>query len=167
MDDAAFNTRTHQIESMVQEVESLRDPAARAAVMELVKAVMEVHAAGLARILEMENPSLAGMLKDELVSGLLLLHGLHPAPIEERITQALAKLEPFLRHRSAIASLISIENGVVHVRVEGGPPRSGTSLRQAVEDAVYSLAPEAVDVIVDCPSDAIADFVPLSRLVAG
>jgi hypothetical protein len=171
MEDAGFNARVRRIESLVHDVESLRDPAAGAVTLELVRAIMDVHAAGLTRIAEITGQAgeaiQAAMVKDDLVSSLLLLHGLHPDPLDQRVAQALAKLEPYLRRRSATAHLVSIEEGVVRVKVEGGPPGLGAALREAVEEAVYSLAPEAVEVFVECASEAVAGFVPLSSLVAG
>ena len=159
MDEREFQARVRQIDSLVEQLQAIRDASARDTTIELVRAILDVHAAGLARVLELGASVAPALVKDDVISSLLLLHGLHPGSMEERVMQALDKLEPYLRRRGATAHLISICDGVVRIKVDGAP------LADAVEEAVYSLAPEAVQVIVDCPAAVPSGFVPLSSLV--
>jgi hypothetical protein len=160
MDEREFQARVRQIDSLVEQVQGIRDESVRGTTIELVRAILDVHAAGLARVLEVGSSVVPALVKDDMIASLLLLHGLHPATMEERVVQALDKLEPYLRRRGATAHLISISDGVVRIKVDGAP------LTDAVEEAVYALAPEAAQVIVDGPAAVSSGFVPLSSLVA-
>jgi hypothetical protein len=160
MEEREFQARVRQIDSLVEKLQGLRDANARAIAIELVRAILDVHAAGLARVLEVGAEVAPALVADDMISSLLLLHGLHPAPMEERVMQALERIGPHLRRRGATAHLVSISEGVVRIRLDGAP------LTEIVEEAVYGLAPEAAQVIVECPAAMPDDFVPISSLVA-
>ena len=160
MEERQFQARVRQIDSLVEKLQGLRDANARATAIELVRAILDVHAAGLARVLEVAADAAPALVADDMIASLLLLHGLHPASMEERAMQALERLEPYLRRRGATARVSSIDEGVVRIRVDGAP------LAEAVEDAVYALVPEAAQVIVESPAAIPDGFVPLSSLVA-
>jgi hypothetical protein len=170
MEQAEFRARVRRIETLLESLESVRDASARATTLELVRAIRDVHAAGLERILEIAGAADSSfdkaLAKDDLVASLLLLHGLHPAPMEERVSNALERMEPFLRRRGASARVLSIEGGVVRIRVEGGSPMAADALREALEESVYAMAPEAAEILVESASQAPTGFVPLSALVA-
>lgn len=158
---------TGRIESLVREVQSLPDARARNTAMELVQAVMDLHAAGLSRMVEIISQADAGggiasaIAADSTVSGVLLLHDLHPLNLNARVTRALDR--PEFRARGARVELLSIADGVVRVHVEGGP-----ALRSAVETALYEAAPDAAAIDVEgSAGDAAANgFVPLEQLLA-
>ena len=73
-----------RIESLIQELGSIEDPGARETAEELVRLLMEIYGAGLARILEIvaaspsAEPLLARFERDELLASLFLVHDLHP-----------------------------------------------------------------------------------------
>jgi hypothetical protein len=70
-----------RIDELVGKVQALPDRAASALALELVKAVMDLHAEALDRMLEIASASpetLRTMGNDDLVSPVLVLHGLHP-----------------------------------------------------------------------------------------
>ena len=79
---------------------------------EIVQAVLDLHGAGLERILGHladagdRRRVLDACARDEVVGGLLLLHGLHPLDLEERVLQragAGAALPPLARRRRRAA----------------------------------------------------------------
>src|SRR6202050_787812 len=93
-----FQQRLESIEQVIRQIEATGDPNVRTTARELVQLVMELHGAGLERILEIlrsngeAGQSVLGSLgRDEIVSSLLVLYGLHPLSIEERVNQALEK----------------------------------------------------------------------------
>src|SRR5262245_36768299 len=115
-DTTTVQTYLQQIETLIQEIETVTDPATRARVEALIKTLLELHGAGLERMLELIwdsgepgqviiNQHLA---QDELVSNLMLLHGLHPLDLETRVRGALDKLAPFLRSHGGSVELLSI-----------------------------------------------------------
>jgi len=172
MPDENLNERIHQIEGLIRKTEALSDPAARALALELCQAVLGFHAAALERLIEIISQAcepcsalVNTFAADDLTSSLLLLHGLHPHSLEERVANAIEKVRPFLRSRGATVGLTGIEDGVVRVRVEGVRASSTAPVQAAVEEAVYAMAPEAVGVVVEgLEQAAISGFVPLASL---
>ncbi len=124
------------IEALVQKVQALPDPSARQTALDLVQAVMDLHTEGIERMLEIlsgletGSASIDALASDDLVGGLLLLHDLHPLDLETRVLRALDR--PEFRTRGANVEFISATNGMVRVRIDGGP-----ALRGAVEARSY------------------------------
>lgn len=98
-----FRIHTERVEKLVGRLDSAKDPELRAVALELVQSVMDLHGAALERMLESIAQTAAGeraldeALQDDLVASMLLLHGLHPDPIETRVLGALEKVRPYLR----------------------------------------------------------------------
>lgn len=152
---------TDRLESLVEKVRSLPDADARDSALALVQAVMELHAAGLERMMEMVAPETALLeefAKDPAVSAILLLHNLHPHDLNTRVRNALD--QPSLRGRGATVELVSIRGAMVHVRIEGGPALEG-----AVRNAITEAAPDVDDIQIDVVG-AKNGFVPLTQLLA-
>ena len=77
--------RATRIETLLQEVASFSDARARATTEELVQALLDMYGEGLSRLLEITADSeVSGIAlidtfaRDELLSSLFMLHGLHP-----------------------------------------------------------------------------------------
>lgn len=158
---------TDRITTLVQKVQSLPDPGGREVALELVKEIMDLHAAGLERILQLiitaeaGGPILDSIAADDLASSVLLLHDLHPLDIEQRVKRALARDE--FHSRGASAELVSIDEGIVRIRIEGGP-----GLKKAVEAAALEAAPDAASIVVEGGrEEGDPGFVPLTQLLAG
>ena len=82
-----FRQQLNRVEALIGVLEQRPDPAALAAARELVRTLLDLHAAGLSRILDTagRESSLVGRLADDdLVGSLFLLHGLHPYPAAQR-----------------------------------------------------------------------------------
>ena len=96
-----FRERIQQMATLAADLENISDDKTRASAKELVHLLMELHGAGLERIMETvfaEGESGAAMVDklaaEPLVSSLLVLHGLHPDDLETRITNAIESLRP-------------------------------------------------------------------------
>ena len=61
------------------------------------------------------------LLNDELLSSLLVLHGLHPRDVADRVSDALEKVRPYLGSHGGDVELISVDeaSGVVKLRLGG------------------------------------------------
>ena len=99
-----FQERVGRIDALVHKLDSAADPALRATAKELVQSLMELHGAGIRRMLEIvfddgENGSriIESLGRDELVSSLLVLYDLHPDNFEARVQRAFEKVRPILR----------------------------------------------------------------------
>ncbi len=100
---------------------------------------------------------------DPLIAGLLLLHDIHPEKLETRVRAAVDALTPALVPEGARVAQVSVNEGIVRVRLErelgrGGP--SAAALRSRIEQALVAAAPDAVGLEIDVP-DTTA-FVPVT-----
>jgi Fe-S cluster biogenesis protein NfuA/nitrite reductase/ring-hydroxylating ferredoxin subunit len=135
-----------RVEGLLEELESLPDPAARELALETVQALLELYGAGLQRITEhLGEPEATALTSDELVEHLLLLHGLHPVSVEERVRKALDGVRPYLGSHGGDVELAEVSDGVAVVRMRGsceGCPASAMTLKLAIEDAVLKAVPD-------------------------
>ncbi|MDT5295433.1 MAG: hypothetical protein QOJ76_2313 [Acidobacteriota bacterium] len=167
-----------RIDELVRKVEAMSDPEARAGALELLQSLMELHSAGLDRMLEITaeagGPGRAiidGFTGDELVRGLLLLYGLHPVALETRVLQALDKVRPYLSSHGGNVELLGIEEGVVRLRLQGSCkscPSSAMTLKLAIEEAIYEAAPDVAGIeaegALEQPAATTSGFVRLEGL---
>ena len=156
------------------EASTAAGPVARERAEELVRLVVELYGAGLERLLELAHDAgalddrLVGALAaDELVASLLLVHGLHPYGVRERVERALDDVRPYLGSHGGDVRLLDVtDDGVVHLQLLGscdGCASSAVTLELAVEDAVRAAAPEVVRIDVDAPSTQAA-VIPVEQL---
>jgi hypothetical protein len=149
-DDPGFAERLRRIESLVAAVEATADPAAQANARELLQAVLELHARGIERMLEIGGAQLTeACAADALVGSLLLLHDLHPLDLEARVRKAVETARPQLAAEGCTVELVGLTEGVVRVRLDRrtyGHHTTAETLRQKLADAIWELAPDAEDV---------------------
>jgi Fe-S cluster biogenesis protein NfuA/nitrite reductase/ring-hydroxylating ferredoxin subunit len=143
-----------RVESLLGQLEALPDAALRDTATEVMQALLDLYGEGLGRIVDIvaarDDGTLAQALADdELVAHLLLLHGLHPVPVEERVHGALEGVLPYLESHGGNVQLLGVEDGIVHLRLEGscsGCPSSSMTLKLAIEDAIFKAAPDVEEV---------------------
>lgn len=132
---------------------------ARERAEELVRQVTDLYGAGLERILGVisarggdTDGTLKALTNDELISALLLVHGLHPQDVPTRVAAALDSVRPYLGSHGGDVELLGISaDGVVSLRLLGschGCPSSSVTLKLAVEDAIETAAPEVTSIQV-------------------
>jgi Fe-S cluster biogenesis protein NfuA len=153
-----FRVHTERVEKLVSKLDGSNDPELRAVALELVQTVMDLHGAALERMLESIAGTSAGQdalddaIQNDLVASVLLLHGLHPDPIETRVLRALDKVRPYLRSHGGDVEFVSADRGVVQIRLLGSCgscPSSSITLKNAVEEALYEAAPDIVEIVAD------------------
>jgi len=156
VDDETARARVARVEELLDEVESLGDPRTVAKATELVRVLLDLYGEGLARVMTHATEAHGdgaglgeALARDELVSHLLLLHDLHPVPLDERVGGALEEVRPYLDSHGGDVELVAVEDGVVRVRMQGscdGCPSSAATLKLAIEDAIHRAAPEVEEV---------------------
>ena len=160
------------METLLGEIESLQDPNARTKAAELVQVLLELYGEGLARMMEVvaegeeRERIFEALAGDELVSHLLLLHGLHPLDVETRVIRALEEVRPYLQSHGGNVELLGIEGGVARVRMQGscdGCPSSAVTLKLAIEEAVQKAAPDLEGI----EAEGVTEPQPAPTLVAG
>jgi Fe-S cluster biogenesis protein NfuA/nitrite reductase/ring-hydroxylating ferredoxin subunit len=146
--------RLARVEELLERLETLPDTGARETATEVVQGLLDLYEEGLKRIVdvlaECDDGTLAEALSDdELVAHLLLLHGLHPVPVQERVREALESVLPYLQSHGGSVELLGVEDGIVRLRLEGscaGCPSSSMTLKLAIEDAIFKAAPDVEEV---------------------
>lgn len=136
MDDREARELVGRIEAQLE--------AAGEGAAELVASLLELYGEGLARVLA-RVPDPAAVAGDEVVGHLLLLHGLHPVPLAERVRGALDEVRPYLESHGGDVELLGVEDGVARLRLQGscsGCPSSTATLKLAIEEAVQKAAPD-------------------------
>ncbi|MGX7677749.1 NifU family protein [Jatrophihabitans sp. DSM 45814] len=132
---------------------------------ELVRTVVELYGAGMQRLLDLlydlgrlDDTVLEALADDQLVAGLLLVHGLHPYDVETRVARALDSVRPYLGSHGGDVELVEITaDGVVRLRLMGscdGCSSSAATLELAVDGAVRDAAPEIVEIQVLASADS-------------
>jgi Fe-S cluster biogenesis protein NfuA len=150
-----------RIEQALTELHSTADPRTLNLTEELLRLVSELYGAGFARAVELareHTPTLIPILADdELVASLLLVQGLHPESLDNRVEAALVSVRPFLAQHGGDVELLGIDDelGAVKLRLLGscdGCPSSASTLQGAVEVAIIEAAPEIVRIVVEEPT---------------
>ena len=155
-----FQNRMTRIETLIQLVDEMPDEKARSEARELVQALLELHGAGLERSFEIlyeagpEGSALIDKLaQDDLVSNLLLLHGLHPLDLETRVRNAIESVRPRLGlHGGSVELLRVTPEGRVQLKLEGNChecPSSRLTLRFSIEEALNAAAPDLTGLDVE------------------
>jgi Fe-S cluster biogenesis protein NfuA len=154
-----------RIEALVEELHDTADPRMYARVEELLRLVTDLYGAGLATVMGLaarDSPDLVGTLAgDELVASLLLVHGLHPDSLEQRVNGALERVRPLLATHGGDVELLEIDPDAAAVRLRlagncDGCPSSALTLQSAVETAILEAAPEILIIDVDQPLQGTA-----------
>jgi Fe-S cluster biogenesis protein NfuA/nitrite reductase/ring-hydroxylating ferredoxin subunit len=150
LDDHEVGTQVAEVEALLGRVEGLPDGAARETALELVQALLDLYGEGLGRVLAgLDDATRVALAEDELVAHLLLLHDLHPVPVETRVLQALDEVRPYLDSHGGGVELVGVDDGVARLRLHGscdGCPSSTMTLKLAIEEAIQRAAPDVATV---------------------
>jgi len=175
-DDRDFRADMQRIGGLVQEIESIADPAVRATTKDLMQSLMDLHGAALEKALdivaEAGEPGM-GIIdrlgRDSLVSSVLILYGLHPEDLETRVVKAVEKIRPQLRKQGCEVELLGVNDGVIRVRVDTGSHTCGSTgktVQATLEGAIYDAAPDLTSLIVEgFEEKPSAGFVALDKLM--
>jgi Fe-S cluster biogenesis protein NfuA/nitrite reductase/ring-hydroxylating ferredoxin subunit len=117
-----------------------------------VAAIVQMYGAGLERILTgllasgAEGERIAAELaQDPLVATLLLIHDLHPTPLEQRVQTALDSVRPYMDSHGGDVELLSLLDGVARIRLQGSCSdcsASSVTLELAIKQALEDAAPD-------------------------
>jgi Fe-S cluster biogenesis protein NfuA len=166
-----FQRRLGRIDELIAALENAPDPKVREQTRELIQTLLDLHAAALERILGavhdtgQEGAALIDELgRDQLVSGVLLLHGLHPLDLATRVRNALETVSPRLGLHGGSVELVSVsEDGAVRLKLEGncnGCPSSRITLHSTIEEELYTAAPDITSLEVEGATDPNAPANP-------
>ena len=152
----------------------MTDADARATALELVQSFMDLQGAAVTRIVEILSESgesgrsaLAGARQDPVVCGLMVLYGVHPMALEDRVKGAIEEVTPQLRKNSASVELIDVSESAVRIKLETTAHGCGSSpdaAKQLVEQAIREAAPEIAEVMVEGQPVNASGFISLNMI---
>ncbi|WP_165984779.1 NifU family protein [Streptomyces sp. YIM 98790] len=167
LDGPALGRQLSRLDELLERVQDVPGPTAEAAV-EAVRALTAVYGEALARVLDVAaGRGLTGrLLDDELLGHLLVLHGLHPEPVERRAARGVDRVRGAVREHGGEVELTGVEDGVARVRLTArGCGGSSGALEAAVREAVLAMAPELSGVEREpAAGGSPAAFVPVAAL---
>jgi Fe-S cluster biogenesis protein NfuA len=148
-----------RVQELLGSLDEIADPVAQHRVQELIGTVLELYGAGLERVLGIVDDAgddalgiRQALLDDGVVSSLLLIHGLYPISLEERVVEALDSVRPFLASHGGNVELLGVEEGVARLRLVGscdGCPASAATLENALKEAIDATAPDLLGLEVE------------------
>jgi Fe-S cluster biogenesis protein NfuA len=161
-----------RIETLLREVGGIADPHVSDKVQELVRLVLELYGAGLARVLEIVATQEGAATfvdrlgSDPLVGSLLVLHGLHPLDAETRVRRALEALVASVGVKGGGVTLLGLEDGVARLRLDGawrGRSSAMATMRTALERALGEAAPEITRIEMEGETAAAPPLIQIQR----
>jgi Fe-S cluster biogenesis protein NfuA len=175
IEEQQVRKQAQEIERLIREFETIKDPDLREKVVTLVQSLMAFHAAGIERLMKMirdHGPASLSMLddlaNDNLVGSLLLLYGVHPLSMEVRVEQAIDRLRTNAILNGGKVEILGISDGIVRLRVQNQKncQSSKQVLRTAVEEALYEAAPDVSEIqfVDEAQKEPPVSFVPLISL---
>lgn len=118
--------QSKRIQELIGQIEASPDARARELLYECMQSLLALYGGGLERILQLARNGgvegqkiLEALVHDKLVSGLLLIHGLHPLSLKERLLGALDKIRPYLQSHGGNVELISVDEVAARLRLQG------------------------------------------------
>jgi len=158
-EENAFQRLSQRIEGLIARIETEPDLNVRADALNLARSLMELHGAGLDRLMEIVARAGAwgyalmdDFAGDDLVAGLLLIYGLHPYDLETRVMNALDGARPFLQAHGGDVELLGVTDGMVRLRLSGNCrdcSSSNMTLKLAIERAIYEAAPDVTEIVTE------------------
>jgi Fe-S cluster biogenesis protein NfuA len=129
----------------------------RARAEELVRSLVQLYGNALDRMLEIVDAEagesadriFAKLFADPLISGLLVVHGLHPLTTLERVQRALDGVRPYIESHQGRVEVLGVDGSTVLLRMAGscdGCPSSAATLKLAIERAIFDACPEITEV---------------------
>jgi Fe-S cluster biogenesis protein NfuA/nitrite reductase/ring-hydroxylating ferredoxin subunit len=147
------------MEELTARLAGVEDPAAREAAEELVGTTIELYGEGLERVVgALQDAGEPGarifdaLARDGVVASLLLIHGLYPVDLETRVREALETVRPYMESHGGGVEILSLEDGVLRLRLEGscnGCGASASTLELAIKQALDEAAPDLEGIEVE------------------
>jgi Fe-S cluster biogenesis protein NfuA/nitrite reductase/ring-hydroxylating ferredoxin subunit len=150
--DGDINLQGERIQKLLERIEALPYPGAKELIQECMEAVLAFYGHGLNRILQVVSRAgpegrkvYQDLIHDDVIKGFLLIHDLHPLDLEARLREALDKVRPYLRSHGGNVELISLENDMAKLQLQGtckSCASSSVTLELAIRHAIEQACPD-------------------------
>jgi Fe-S cluster biogenesis protein NfuA/nitrite reductase/ring-hydroxylating ferredoxin subunit len=168
-----------RVQELQDRLDGTGDRATRELADALVSAVVQMYGSGLERILErLHEGGEAGrglalaLSEDPFLGTLLMIHDLHPVPLEDRVRAALDEVRPYMESHGGNVELLSISGGVARIHLRGSCSdcsASSVTLELAIKQALEQAAPdlEGLEVEGVAPQAVPGQGLPMATGMAG
>lgn len=157
---AGLNQQSQHIQELIAEIDLLPDPATREMVQDCIQEILSFYGHGLEKILSIiskGNNAAAkdiynDLIGDSFISGLLLIHDLHPLDLKTRLYNALEKVRPYIDSHGGSVELVSLKDGIAKIKLSGSCktcPSSGSTLELGIKQAIEENCPDLLDLEVE------------------
>lgn len=155
-----LNQQSQYIQQLIEEIEALPDPHSRKLMQECIQEILSFYGHGLERMLHIiSNGNSAAakdiynkLIEDSFITGLLLIHDLHPLDLKTRLYQALEKVKPYMDSHGGSVELVSLENGMAKLKLAGSCkscPSSSSTLELGIKQAIEEICPDLAGLEVE------------------
>ena len=154
-EEAELQAESARIERLLGELRDLVPLPAWQRVEEVLRSIVRLYGAGLARALAHARDAGAGerfdahLCDDELLASLLVLHGLHPLTTEQRVERALSALRAELGIADEALAFVRVADGVCQLGATdaiGGGAMSRGLAEATIRRVLETAAPELVSI---------------------
>lgn len=151
-----------RLEMLTAALEGIADGTGRETARELLALVLDLHARSLARLSAIIAASddgaalLEKIVEDRDLRAILLLHGLHPQSVEDRLQGVIARMQPQWSARGLHVSLMSASKAFAMVQLQrNGVAEPTDQLRLEIENALTDAAPDLDDILIEMDMTAL------------
>jgi Fe-S cluster biogenesis protein NfuA len=179
MDDSR-QQEAARIDQLLEDLRSMAAGPVWQRIEELVQRLVQLYGSGLYRYSAhlreagvLDEALAARLAGDDLLASLLLLHDLHPWPLERRIAEALERARPQLRSHLGDFALAGVVGDTMRIRLDGGATVTDVAAERLIHRAVADAAPEIARVELEGairrePREALVQIgLPRSQSPAG
>ena len=148
-----------RVQVLTARLDEVEDLGTRMLAEELASSIVGLYGEGIERIfavLAREGISAAEardeLVRDGVVASLMLIHGIYPVPLEDRVVEALDSVRPYMESHGGDVEFVGVEDGVAHLRLSGhckGCAASASTLELAIEKALEDFAPDLLGLEVE------------------
>lgn len=148
---------------LVEELEQYPDTEVRDKALDLVQIILKLYGESLRRIMasfdaEPQRDQILGrMANDEVIRSILLIHGLMPVSLYDRVATKLNELRPYLVSQGCDVELLGIDDARARIRLmrsgKGAPPIA--VLKADIEKALSEVAPDLAGIEIDGFSEKV------------
>lgn len=127
-------------------------PAATQVVRPVLDSIIALHGRALATLIAGmtrtadDAAEFEKLAEREPLRAILLLHGLHPVPVEKRARRAIERIRPDILVQGCHLGPAEITSGILRVRLHG--EKAGEA-RSVLEQAILDSAPDLADIWID------------------
>jgi nitrite reductase/ring-hydroxylating ferredoxin subunit/Fe-S cluster biogenesis protein NfuA len=145
------------LNALVEELERYPDTEIGQKALDLVQIIMDLYGEALRRVLAtvdtlpLKDQILSRLVEDEVVRAVLLIHGLMPVDVLDRVVAALDHIRPYLLSQGGDVKLLGIEQGRARLRLlrSGAGAAPVAVLKQELENALNQHVPDLLEIEIE------------------